>query len=180
MRVIQTDFDGLVVLEPKVFEDQRGYFFESYNESVLKNAGIDYNFVQDNESKSSYGVIRGLHMQSAPYSQTKLIRVLEGTIFDVIADLRNGSPSYGKWFGIELSDQNKKQLLIPKGFCHGFSVLSETATVFYKCDEFYTPSSEVGIHHNDPDLNIDWKIMPEDRIISEKDSKLPFLKDFSA
>ena len=178
MTVITTDFDGLLVLEPKVFEDERGYFFESYNKAVLEKEGIGHSFVQDNESRSSYGVIRGLHMQIAPHSQTKLIRVLEGRIFDVVVDLREGSSTYGKWFGIELSDSNKKQLLIPKGFCHGFSVLSENATVFYKCDAYYHPEAEAGIHHNDPDLNIDWKIPDTHRLVSEKDSKLPFLKDF--
>lgn len=178
MKLIKTDFEGLVVLEPGVFEDKRGYFFESYNAAALKNKGIEYTFVQDNESKSSYGVIRGLHMQSAPYSQTKLIRVIEGEIYDVVVDVRKGSATYGQWFGIALSQKNKKQLLIPKGFCHGFSVLSDTATVFYKCDTFYHPESEVGIYHADPDLGIDWKIPDIKRIISEKDSKLPLFKEF--
>ncbi len=178
MIVINTDFEGLLVIEPKVFEDARGYFFESYNKAVLEKEGLSFTFVQDNESRSAYGVIRGLHMQKAPHAQTKLIRVLEGTVFDVVVDVREGSSTYGKWFGIELSESNKKQLLIPKGCCHGFSVLSKHATVFYKCDVNYHPDSETGIHHNDPELNIDWKIKEPDRIVSDKDRNLPLLKNF--
>jgi dTDP-4-dehydrorhamnose 3,5-epimerase len=169
----ETAFPGLLIFEPKVFEDSRGYFFESYNENVCKEAGIDIQFVQDNQAKSSYGVVRGLHYQRAPYGQTKFIRVLSGTILDVVVDVRKGSPTYGKIFSIELSAANKLQLFIPKGFAHGYSVLSETAEVFYKCDVFWNKESEGGISINDPSLNIDWKIPAEKRIISEKDTFYP-------
>jgi len=173
MPFIETDFPGLQVFEPKVFEDSRGYFFESYNESVCAAAGIKINFVQDNQAKSSYGVIRGLHYQLDPYAQTKFIRVLQGSILDVVVDIRKGSPTYAKVFSLELSAENKRQLFIPKGFAHGYSVLSETAEVFYKCDVFWNKESEGGILFNDPDLNIDWKIPAGKRIISEKDTLYP-------
>jgi dTDP-4-dehydrorhamnose 3,5-epimerase len=179
MEVQNTDIEGLLVIRPKVFEDSRGYFFESYNEQLFREAGVDIHFVQDNQSRSSYGVIRGLHMQKEPHAQTKLLRVLEGAIFDVAVDLREGSATYGKWYGLEITSANHMQLLIPAGFCHGFSVLSEKATVLYKCDAFYHPGSEAGIRYNDPELAIDWKI-PTDKVsVSEKDSKLPYLKDFN-
>jgi len=165
MPFIKTNFDGLFIFEPKVFEDSRGYFFESYNESLAKAEGIQINFVQDNQARSSYGVVRGLHYQLAPYAQTKLIRVLSGSILDVVVDIRKGSPTYrkgsptyGKVFAIELNDANKHQLLIPKGFAHGYSVLSETAEVFYKCDAFWNKESEGGISLTDSRLNIDWRI----------------------
>lgn len=177
MHVIETSISGLYVIEPRVFEDSRGYFFESFNQQNLEEAGIDYQFVQDNQSKSGFGVLRGLHYQLAPKAQTKLVRVLEGNIYDVAVDVRKGSPTYGQWYGMELSAENKKQLLIPKGFAHGFSVLSETATVFYKCDEFYAPEYDAGIIYNDPELNIDWKIPVEKVLLSEKDGKLPLFKD---
>ncbi len=173
MPFIKTDLPGLVVFEPAVYGDSRGYFFESYNEKVFSEAGIHTRFVQDNQSRSAYGVIRGLHYQLDPYAQTKLVRVLSGSILDVVVDLRKGSPSYGKLLSIELSAQNKKQLLIPKGFAHGFSVLSETAEVLYKCDSFYHKESEAGIIYNDPSLDIDWKIPAAEMIISEKDLKNP-------
>jgi dTDP-4-dehydrorhamnose 3,5-epimerase len=169
MQVIKTDFPDLVVIEPKVFGDSRGYFFESYNYEEFKNKGIPYVFVQDNQSKSCYGVLRGLHYQLNPYAQTKLIRVLQGIILDVVVDVRKGSPSYGRSFSIELSDDNNKQLLVPRGFAHGFSVLSETAVVLYKCDSVYRPDAERGIIYNDPKLNIDWKIDSKDAILSKKD-----------
>ena len=169
MVFIKTEFPGLIIIEPTVFKDSRGYFFESYNENDLKSEGIDIKFVQDNQSKSSYGVIRGLHYQLAPYSQTKLIRVLSGSILDIVVDIRKGSPTYGRAFSIELSADNNKQLLIPKGFAHGFSVLSETAEVIYKCDAFYHKESEAGILYNDAELNIDWKIPAGSAIISDKD-----------
>ena len=169
MAFIKTEFAGLIIIEPTVFTDSRGYFFESYNENNFKAEGIDTRFVQDNQSKSSYGVIRGLHYQLAPYSQTKLIRVLSGSILDIVVDIRKGSPTYGNTFSIELSAENNKQLFIPKGFAHGFSVLSETAEVIYKCDEFYHKESEAGIVFNDASLNIDWKIPAGDAIISDKD-----------
>ncbi len=177
MSVIQTEFPGLCIFEPTVFTDSRGYFFESYNAALFANVGIDIKFVQDNQSKSGYGVIRGLHYQLNPKGQTKLIRVLTGAILDVVVDLRTGSPTYGKVFSIELSAENNKQLLIPKGFAHGFSVLSETAEVMYKCDVFYNKESEAGILYNDADLNIDWKIPAYKAIISEKDKVQPTFKN---
>ena len=178
MNIIETEIKGLFILAPKVFEDDRGYFFESYNKKTLDNSiGIEYNFVQDNESKSSYGVVRGLHYQLAPYSQAKLVRVLQGRVYDVAVDLRSNSPTFGKWVGVELSADNKRQFLIPKGFAHGFSVLNESAVFAYKCDEYYHPEAEAGIIYDDPSLNIDWKIKDEDIIISEKDELLPEMKD---
>lgn len=175
MAFIKTDFPGLIIIEPTVFTDSRGYFFESYNENNFKEEGIDIKFVQDNQSKSSYGVIRGLHYQLAPHAQTKLIRVLSGSILDIVVDIRKGSPTYGNTFSIELSAENNKQLFIPKGFAHGFSVLSETAEVIYKCDEFYHKESEAGIVFNDAALNIDWKIPAASAIISDKDLVHPSL-----
>ena len=169
MAFIQTDFPGLIIIEPTVFADSRGYFFESYNENNFKAAGINIRFVQDNQSSSSYGVIRGLHYQLHPHAQTKLIRVLSGSILDVVVDLRKGSPTYGRVFSLELSAVNNKQLLIPKGFAHGFSVLSETAEVMYKCDAFYHKESEAGIVFNDADLEIDWQIPADKAIVSDKD-----------
>ncbi|MBK8951595.1 MAG: dTDP-4-dehydrorhamnose 3,5-epimerase [Chitinophagaceae bacterium] len=164
-----TDFSGLAVFEPRVFEDSRGYFFESYNEKIFKEAGFDVRWVQDNQSSSAYGVIRGLHYQLPPYAQTKLVRVISGKILDVVVDIRVGSPTYGESYSIVLSEENKKQLLIPEGFAHGFSVLSVNAEVLYKCDNFYNRSSEGGIIYNDPALNIDWQIPAGKEIISEKD-----------
>jgi dTDP-4-dehydrorhamnose 3,5-epimerase len=173
MKITQTGIADLLVLEPNVYGDQRGYFFESYNEKVMAEHGIRLKFVQDNQSSSGYGVIRGLHFQRSPYSQTKLVRVLRGTILDVAVDLRKNSSTYGKHFSIELSAENKKQLLVPKGFAHGFSVLSESAEVLYKCDEFYNKASEGGLTYNDPTLNIDWKIPIGKAIVSDKDLVLP-------
>jgi len=177
MKISKTPFEGLLIIEPDVFEDQRGYFFESYNEKKYAGEGIQYRFVQDNQSKSVMGTIRGLHYQLGPRAQTKLVRVLSGTIFDVAVDIRQGSPDYGKWFGLEISCKNRKQLLIPKGFAHGFSVLSEKATVFYKCDEFYSPEFDSGIRFDDPDLNIDWQIPSDKYIVSEKDKNLKSFKE---
>lgn len=168
-----TGFPGLYVFEPRVFEDSRGYFFEAYNEQVFTEQGIAYRFVQDNQSRSSYGVIRGLHYQLPPHAQTKLVRVLEGEILDVVVDIRKRSPAFGKVYALELSAENKKQLLIPAGFAHGFSVLSETATVLYKCDAFYNRESEKGIRYDDPALPIDWKIQAGKAIVSDKDLLLP-------
>jgi len=173
MAFIKTEFPGLIIIEPTVFKDSRGYFFESYNENNFKAEGIDIRFVQDNQSKSSYGVIRGLHYQLNPHAQTKLVRVLSGKILDLAVDIRQGSPTYGKAFSIELSAENNKQLLIPKGFAHGFSVLSETAEVMYKCDVFYNKESEAGIAFNDTELNIDWKIPADKAVVSDKDLILP-------
>ena len=170
MPFIKTDFPGLVIFEPAVFGDDRGYFFESYNANTfLQEAGIDIRFVQDNQARSVYGVVRGLHFQNDPAAQTKLIRALEGTILDVVVDLRKGSPSFGRVFSIELSADNKKQLLVPQGFAHGYSVLSATAEVFYKCDNFYNKSAEGGLAYNDPSLNINWQIPAEKMILSSKD-----------
>lgn len=177
MKITETGISGLKIIEPRVFEDSRGYFYEAYNRTRFFEAGITIAFVQDNQSKSEYGVIRGLHYQKDPKAQTKLVRVLEGTIYDVAVDMRQGSPSFGKWFGLELSAENKKQLLIPRGFAHGFSVLSDTATVFYKCDELYAPDYDAGIRYDDPSLGIDWGIPAEKVIQSEKDSRLPHLKN---
>ena len=173
----QTKISGLLIFQPMVFEDSRGYFFESYNEKIFKQYGIDVQFVQDNESLSSYGVIRGLHFQLNPYAQIKLIRVIQGRILDVAVDIRQGSPDYGKNISIELSSDNKTQFFIPPGFAHGFSVLSESAIVLYKCDQFYNKESEADILFNDPALNIDWGIPAHKAIISEKDKQLPFFAD---
>lgn len=172
-----TYIPGLLIFEPKVFEDSRGFFFESYNEKIFQQQGIDCRWVQDNQSSSSYGVIRGLHYQLNPHAQTKLIRVLHGKILDVVVDIRKGSSAYGKFFSIELSGENNKQLFIPKGLAHGFSVLSERTVVFYKCDAFYNKDSDAGICFNDPGLKIDWKIPADKIIISEKDKILPALTD---
>ena len=173
MKITKTPLKDLIIIEPDVFEDERGYFFESYNKQKLELAGYHFDFVQDNQSKSSYGVIRGLHYQLNPKAQSKLIRVLSGTIYDVAIDIRKKSPDFGKWFGVEISDKNYKQLLIPKGFAHGFSVLSEKAVILYKCDELYAPETEAGIIYNDKELNIDWKIEEGKEIISGKDLNLP-------
>lgn len=173
MPFIETGIQGLFVFEPKVFPDSRGYFFESYNRNIFTEQGINIDFVQDNQSSSTYGVIRGLHFQLPPYAQTKLVRVLSGRILDVAVDIRRGSPTFGKHFAIELSAENKKQLFLPHGFAHGFSVLSETAEVLYKCDAFYNKQSESGIMFNDSELNIDWQIPSDQQVISEKDMNNP-------
>lgn len=173
MPFIKTDFPDLLIFEPKVFEDSRGYFFESYNANTCKAEGVEITFIQDNQARSEYGVIRGLHYQLAPFAQTKFIRVLTGAILDVVVDMRKGSPTFGKSFCIELSAENKKQLLVPKGFAHGYSVISKIAEVFYKCDAFYNKEAEAGLLFNDPILNIDWKIQAGKEIISEKDLVQP-------
>jgi len=175
MPLLQTGIPGLRVFEPTVFEDNRGYFFESYNENVFKEQGVDIRWVQDNQSSSSYGVIRGLHYQLPPFAQAKLIRVLKGKILDVAVDIRKGSPTFGKVYAKKLSAKNKRQLFIPAGFAHGFSVLSEKAEVLYKCDNFYNRESEAGIIYNDAELNIDWLVPHEKAIVSEKDLSLPTL-----
>ena len=168
-----TVFPGLFVFEPAVFPDDRGFFFESYNDKEFQKFGLHFSFIQDNQSHSFYGVTRGLHYQLNPYAQTKLIRVLQGKVLDSVVDIRKGSPTYGKSYSIELSAENKKQLLVPKGFAHGFSVLSETADVLYKCDCFYHKESEAGIIYNDPSLRIDWKVPDTKILISPKDLELP-------
>jgi len=177
MPFIQTPITNLLVFEPKIHEDSRGYFFESYNLQTFHAEGIEINFVQDNQSSSNYGVIRGLHYQLNPSAQVKLIRVLSGRILDVAVDIRKGSPTFGKSFSIELSAENKKQLFIPAGFAHGFSVLSEQAEVLYKCDSFYNKDSEAGVLYNDPSLNVDWKIPGGKEIVSEKDKGLPLFAE---
>lgn len=180
MNIQATGFQGLCVLSPSVFADSRGYFFESYNQAVFAQSGLDYVWVQDNQSHSTHGVIRGLHFQQAPYAQTKLIRVLQGEILDVVVDLRRGEPSFGKTFSIVLSSTNKLQLLVPRGFAHGFSVLSETADVLYKCDQVYHKQAESGIVFNDPALSIDWQLPDNEMIVSEKDLILPTFRDADA
>jgi len=172
MNIIGTEFPGLLVIYPRIFDDTRGYFFESYNKSKMGVLNT-IDFVQDNQSKSAYGTLRGLHYQLEPYAQSKLIRVIDGRILDVVVDIREKSPTFGKHFSIELSCKEKQQLFVPKGFAHGFSVLSETATVLYKTDQYYSPESERGINFNDPDLKIDWKIDTKSAVISPKDKVLP-------
>ena len=171
----KTDIEGVFIIEPKVFGDNRGYFMETYNENEFKEAGLNYVFVQDNQSKSKAGVLRGLHFQKT-HPQAKLVRVLEGEVFDVAVDLRKGSKTYGKWVGVILSEENRKQFMIPRGFAHGFVVLSETATFAYKCDEFYHPEDEGGIMWNDPEVGIDRPYKGE-ILLSEKDKKHPLLKE---
>ena len=177
MPFLETGFSGMKVFEPRVFADSRGYFFESYSEKVFSDAGITTPFVQDNESKSVRGVVRGLHYQNNPMAQAKLVRVAVGEVLDVAVDIRKGSLTFGKHFSIVLSAENKKQLFIPRGFAHGFSVLSETCIFQYKCDNYYSKESEGGIILSDNDLNIDWMIPKSERIISEKDLMLPSFKN---
>ncbi|HXD77219.1 MAG TPA: dTDP-4-dehydrorhamnose 3,5-epimerase [Puia sp.] len=169
----KTEIPGLLIFEPAVYKDSRGYFFESYNEQTFAKEGITHRFVQDNQSFSTFGVIRGLHYQLNPYAQTKLVRALRGRVLDVGVDLRKSSPTFGKWAAVELSAENKRQLLLPRGFAHGFSVLSETAEVSYKCDGFYHKESEGGIRYDDPELGIDWQVPPGQAIVSVKDLDLP-------
>jgi dTDP-4-dehydrorhamnose 3,5-epimerase len=173
MPFITTHISGLLIFEPIIYKDERGHFFESYNEQTFHKEGVTNRFVQDNQSFSSYGVIRGLHYQLDPHAQCKLIRVLRGKILDVAIDLRKSSPSYGKWISVELSADNRRQLLVPRGFAHGFSVLSQTAEVSYKCDAFYHKESEGGIRFDDPELNIDWQVPVDKAIVSQKDLDLP-------
>ncbi len=176
MNITKTDIADLLILEPRVFEDSRGYFFESFNEQSCLDAGLDLHFVQDNESRSVHGVVRGLHYQLKPKDQTKLVRVLQGSIWDVAVDLRKGSPTYLQWHGVELSAKNKRQLLIPKGFAHGFSVLSDMAVVFYKCDVFYSPVHEAGIRFDDASLKVDWRLEPGEMVVSQRDLEMPELE----
>ena len=173
MDFFKPNIQGLVVLTPSVFKDNRGYFFESYNKNSWKEAGITVDFVQDNESFSSQNTLRGLHFQKPPFAQAKLVRVLEGTVWDVAVDLRKDSPTFGQWYGVELSGENKRQFFIPRGFAHGFSVLTPTAKFAYKCDNFYNKASEGAVLFNDPDLKIDWKIDLSKAILSQKDLKNP-------
>lgn len=177
MKIIETGFKGLLVIKPVIYTDPRGYFFESFNQSNFRDAGVRFIPVQDNESKSVKGVIRGLHYQLNPYPQAKLIRVVSGKIFDVALDIRKDSLTFGKWFGIELDSDTKDQLLIPHGFAHGFSVLSDTAIIQYKCDNVYNPQFERGINVNDPALDIYWKLGSTVPVISDKDNAQPLMKD---
>ncbi len=177
MKFIKTDIDGVVIVEPRVFEDARGYFFESYNAAEFAANGITNNFVQDNQSKSSYGVVRGLHCQVGAHAQAKLVRVLQGCVLDVAVDIRPNSPTFGKHVAVELSDENKRQLFIPRGFLHGFSVLSETAVFAYKCDNLYAPGAEFGVRFDDPDIGVDWQIPMDKIIVSDKDKNGKRLRD---
>ena len=176
MKLTLTPIKDLVIIEPKVFEDSRGYFFEAYNKNTFHELGLDYDFVQDNQSYSTKGVLRGLHFQKH-YPQAKLVRVLEGEVFDVAVDLRKDSPTYGKWYGVTLSAENKKMFMIPRGFAHGFLVLSDTAVFSYKCDDFYHPNDEGGIMYNDPDIGVEWPKIGAEYILSEKDKKHPGFKE---
>lgn len=178
MNIIPTEIDGVLIIEPRIFEDSRGYFFESFNLREFDEKVGVIDFVQDNESKSCYGVVRGLHFQRDGHSQAKLVRVVKGKVLDVAVDLRRGSGTYGRHVAVELSEDNHRQFFIPRGFAHGFSVLSDEVIFQYKCDNYYCPSSEGAIAWNDPDLGIDWRI-PEDKVIlSEKDRNHPFLRDY--
>jgi dTDP-4-dehydrorhamnose 3,5-epimerase len=173
MNLIETPIPGLMVIEPRQYRDSRGCFFEPFNLDKFKRANLECNFCQDNHSESVKGVIRGLHYQLAPYAQTKLIRVVYGKVFDVAVDIRSSSPTFGNWYGIELSDENNLQLYIPKGFAHGFSALSKKAVLLYKVDNFYNKESERGILYNDNSLDIDWKVKPDDTLLSPRDIVLP-------
>jgi dTDP-4-dehydrorhamnose 3,5-epimerase len=177
MNIVKTPIEGLLIIEPRVFKDNRGYFFESFNQKKFEESGLNYIFVQDNESLSSYGVVRGLHYQVYPHSQAKLVRAIKGRILDVAVDLRQSSATFGKWFSVELDEENKRQLLIPRGFAHGFSVLSEEAVFAYKCDGIYNAEYERGIIYNDIDLNIDWKIPEGTAKVSDKDLKHPTFRN---
>lgn len=177
MTIEKTAIEDLVIINPTVFEDSRGYFFEAYNQAKFNENGINYKFIQDNQSFSKRGVIRGLHLQINPYAQAKLVRVLEGEILDVAVDLRKNSSTYGQHFSVILSAENKKQLMVPHGFAHGFSVLSETASVMYKVDQLYSKESEKGIRYDDITLAIDWQLNPDEVIVSEKDIILPGFSD---
>ena len=178
MEIIKTNIEGVVIIEPRIFKDDRGYFFESFSQREFEEKVCKTTFVQDNESKSSYGVLRGLHFQKPPFAQSKLVRVIKGAVLDVAVDIRKGSPTFGQYVSVELTGENHRQFFIPRGFAHGFSVLSEEVIFQYKCDNFYSPQSEGAIAWNDPDLNIDWRIPAEKAVLSEKDSKHPRLKDW--
>ncbi|WP_303918090.1 dTDP-4-dehydrorhamnose 3,5-epimerase [Draconibacterium sediminis] len=173
MNIVETGIPGLVVIEPRVFEDDRGYFFETFQQERYREAGIERPFIQDNESRSVKGVVRGLHFQLGDAAQAKLVRVIQGSVYDVAVDLRKGSPTFGKWFGVELNENNKKQLYVPRGFAHGFSVLSETAIFTYKCDNLYNREAESSINPFDKTLGIDWQVKEEEALVSEKDKNAP-------
>ena len=180
MEVIKTNIEGVIIVEPRIFKDGRGYFFESFSQREFEEKVCKTTFVQDNESKSSYGVVRGLHFQKPPFAQSKLVRVIKGAVLDVAVDIRKDSPTFGQYVSVELTGENHRQFFIPRGFAHGFSVLSEEVIFQYKCDNFYSPQSEGAIAWNDPDLNIDWRIPVEEVVLSEKDSKHPKLKDWQS
>ena len=185
INVIKTEIDGVVIIEPKVFGDARGYFFESFserdfNEAITPILGHGIKFVQDNESMSSYGVMRGLHFQTMPYTQSKLVRCVKGAVLDVAVDIRKGSPTYGQHVAVELTEDNHRQFFVPRGFAHGFAVLSETAVFQYKCDNFYAPANDGGVSIVDDSLGIDWRIPVEKALLSEKDTKHDLLKDFDS
>lgn len=180
MEVIKTPIDGVVIIEPKVFEDTRGYFFESYSQREFEKKVRKINFVQDNESMSSYGVMRGLHFQYPPFTQSKLVRCVKGKVLDVAVDIRKGSPTYGQHVAVELSEENHRQFFVPRGFAHGFSVLSETAVFQYKCDNFYAPQADGGISIKDNDLGINWQIPTEKALLSRKDTLHACLKNFES
>ena len=180
MNVIKTSFEGVVIIEPCLFKDERGYFFESFSQREFDEKIAPIRFVQDNESKSSYGVMRGLHFQRPPFTQSKLVRCVKGAVLDVAVDIRKDSPTYGQHVAVELSEDNHRQFFIPKGFAHGFAVLSETAVFQYKCDEFYHPETEGGISILDDSLGIGWRIPKDKAILSEKDTKHPLLQDFDS
>lgn len=180
MEILITNIEDCFIIKPAVFNDPRGYFFESFNEARFNElTGLNVHFVQDNQSQSTFGVLRGLHFQQGEHAQAKLVRVLKGEVLDVAVDLRPGSPTYGKYESVILSEENKLQFFVPRGFAHGFVVLSESAEFFYKCDNYYNKASEGGLHFSDPDLNIDWKVPADRLIISEKDAVLPFLSELS-
>ena len=180
MNFIETAIEGVFIIEPRIFTDERGYFFESYSKAAFEAAGLHYDFVQDNQSKSVYGTVRGLHFQKGEHSQAKLVRVLEGAVLDVAVDLRRASPTFGRHVAVELSADNNRQLLIPRGFAHGFSVLSETAVFAYKCDNLYCRESEGGIRFDDPSLAIDWRIDPAKALTSDKDKLHPYFSEFES
>lgn len=180
MNVIKTEIDGVVIIEPRIFEDSRGYFFESFSQREFDEKVCPITFVQDNESKSSYGVMRGLHFQRPPFTQSKLVRCVKGAVLDVAVDIRKGSPTYGLHVAVELTEDNHRQFFIPKGFAHGFAVLSENAVFQYKCDEFYHPEADGGISILDDSLGIDWHFPTDKAILSDKDTKHPLLKDFES
>lgn len=180
MNIIQTSIPGVVIIEPRLFKDDRGYFFESFSERDFNTQVREVKFVQDNESMSSYGVMRGLHFQRPPYTQSKLVRCVKGAVLDVAVDIRKGSPTYGQHVAVELAEENHRQFFVPRGFAHGFAVLSETAIFQYKCDNFYHPEADGGISILDDSLGIDWHIPTDHAILSEKDTKHPLLKDFDS
>lgn len=177
MEIIKTEIEGVVILEPRIFKDERGYFFESFSQREFDEKVMPIRFVQDNESMSTYGVMRGLHYQKMPYTQSKLVRCTHGKVLDIVVDIRKGSPTFGQHVVVELSDDNHRQLFIPRGFAHGFAVLSDVAVFQYKCDNFYAPQAEAGIQLRDEELGIDWKIPASEAILSEKDKNYPFLRD---